>query len=155
QVNRIGPVSTFEPPWKLIFRLLIAKRLIAQTKIDLMTQLWALRHAVRMAYVEVVVAQETQKTLLDLYDLAQRLEYVSEKRFHAGDVPELDALRARLARAQVEVDVSVGRKRVTRAQQQINILMGREVESAVSVPGLPAFIMKEAFKLRIEKNDIL
>jgi len=155
QVNRIGPVSTFEPPWKLIYRLLVAKRLIAQTKIDLMTQLWSLRHDVRSAYVEVVVAQETQKTLLDLYDLASRLRFVSDKRFHAGDVPELDALKARLATSKAEVDVGVGSKRVIRARQQINILMGRETESAVNVPGLPSFIMKEAFKLRIEKNDIL
>ena len=33
--------------------------------------------------------------------------------------------------------------------------MGREVESALNVPGLPSFVMKEAFKLRLEKNDIL
>ena len=34
QENRIGPVTTIEPPWKLLFRLLVAKRLIAQTKIE-------------------------------------------------------------------------------------------------------------------------
>ena len=50
----------------------------------------------RSAYVELVVAQETQKTLLDLYQLASRLLYVAQKRFQAGDVPELDVLKGTL-----------------------------------------------------------
>src|SRR5262249_18725676 len=70
QVNRIGPVLTGMAPWKLLFHLLIAKHLVAQTKIDLMTQIWSLRADARRAYVEVIVAQETQRTLVQLSQLA-------------------------------------------------------------------------------------
>jgi cobalt-zinc-cadmium efflux system outer membrane protein len=156
QVNRIGPVLTLDPPWKLFFRLLIAKRLVAQTKIDLLTTIWSLRNDVRRAYVEVVVAQETQKTLVDLYDLAARLLAVSSKRFHAGDVAELDVLKASLAAHQAEVDVAVGRKRIMRARRQLSILMGRPPDAPVNVPALPDYTGNEPrFKLRAQKSDIL
>ena len=39
QVTRIGPTLPIEPPWKLVFRLLATKRLVEQTKIDLLTAL--------------------------------------------------------------------------------------------------------------------
>ncbi len=104
QVTRIGPNLTIEPPWKLAFRLLSTKRLIDQTKLDLLASLWSLRADVRRSYVEVIVGQETLKTLNELYDLSAKLLAVAEKRFHAGDVPELDMLKARLANSQNEVE---------------------------------------------------
>jgi outer membrane protein, heavy metal efflux system len=156
QVNRIGPSLTIDPPWKLFFRLLIAKRLVAQTKVDLLTTIWSLRNDVRRAYIEVVVAQETQKTLIDLYELSARLLNITSKRFNAGDVPELDVLKARLAAAQAQVDVGVGKKRVTRARQQLNILMGRPPETPLNVPALPEYTSNEPrIKLRAQKSDIL
>jgi cobalt-zinc-cadmium efflux system outer membrane protein len=156
QVTRIGPVLTVEPPWKLAFRLLATKRLIDQTKLDLLTTLWGLRADVRRAYVEVVVAQETLKTLNELYDLSARLLAVAQKRFHAGDVPELDMLKARLASSQTEVDVGVGQKRVLRSYQQLNIMMGKLVDDHVNVPALPGFTgNSSAFNLNGQKSDIL
>ncbi len=156
QVFRLGPTLTIEPPWKLIFRLLAAKRLVEQTKIDLLAALWNLRADVRKAYVEVVVAQETLKTLIELYDLSSKLLGVASKRFHAGDVPELDLLKARLANSQNEVELSVGKKRVLRSYQQLNVIMGRGVDDLMNVPGLPGFTgQSAAFRLTGEKSDIL
>lgn len=156
QVNRIGPVLTFDPPWKLLFRLMAARHLVAQTKIDLLTTIWSLRADVRRAYLEVVVAQETQKSLIQLYDLAAHLLVISEKRFQAGDVPKLDVLKARLATAQAEVDVKVGSKRLVKAKQLLNILMGRPTESPLFIPALPEYTSNESrAKLRAEKSDIL
>jgi cobalt-zinc-cadmium efflux system outer membrane protein len=139
QVMRIGPVLTLEPPWKLVFRLLATKRLVAQTKTDLLTTLWQLRADTRRAYMEVIVAQETLETLEQLYALSSKLLFVTEKRFRAGDVPELDMLRARLANSQTVVDLGVGRVRLIRARQQLNIIMGRPVHSPINVPGLPDY----------------
>ena len=156
QVFRLGPTLTIEPPWKLIFRLLATKRLVEQTKIDLLTALWSLRTDVRKAYVEVVVAQETLKTLIELYDLSSKLLAVASKRFHAGDVPELDFLKARLANSQNEVELGVGKKRVLRSYQQLDVIMGRGVNDLVNVPGLPGFTgQSAAFHLTGEKSDIL
>ena len=156
QVFRLGPTLPIEPPWKLIFRLLATKRLIEQTKIDLMTALWNLRSDVRKAYVEVVVAQETLKTLNELYDLSAKLMAVAEKRFHAGDVPELDLLKARLATSQNQVEMGVGKKRVLRAYQELNVIMGKGLDDSIAVPGLPGFSGQSAeFHLTAEKSDIM
>ena len=156
QENRIGPVLTSDPIWKIVFRFLIAKRLVAQTKIDLLTQLWALRTSVRKAFVELVIARETQKTLVELYQLARNLSTVSEKRFKAGDVAELDVYRARLATNQAAIDAGVGLKRVSRANQALNVLMGRQTEGGIEVAPLPEFISgAQNVKMRIEKSDIL
>ena len=156
-VERRGPSVTWEPPFKLWLRMLAAKRLYDQTKIDLMTTLWQLRADTRRAYTEAVVARETQKTLQDLYELSNRLLTVSSKRFQAGDVPELDVLRARLAISQSQVDLGVGEQRVVRAAQQLNVILGRQVENAIGVPALPDFTGKHptAFQLKAIKRGIL
>jgi outer membrane protein, heavy metal efflux system len=155
QVNRIGPNFIYDLPWKLYFRMLIAKRLVAQTKIDLLTQLWTLRANVRRAYVELVVAQETQQNLIELYNLASRLLDITSKRFNAGDVPELDVLKARLATAQAETDVAVGSKRIIRAKQQLNILMGHVVDAPIFVANLPDYGRKNPAELKGQKNEML
>ncbi|MFA7336479.1 MAG: TolC family protein [Candidatus Obscuribacterales bacterium] len=156
QVRRIGPTFTIEGPWKLVFRLLATKRLVEQTKTDLMTSIWALRADVRRAYTEVVVAQETVETLNSLYDLASRLLEVSDKRFQAGDVPELDVLKARLATSQSDVERQVGMRRVIRAKQQLNVIMGRKPEDIVNIPRLPAFLGIGSTKLdKSQKAQLL
>ncbi len=155
QVRRIGPTFTIEGPWKLVFRLLATKRLVEQTKTDLMTSIWALRADVRRAYTEVVVAQETVETLNSLYDLASRLLEVSSKRFQAGDVPELDVLKARLATSQSDVERQVGMRRVIRAKQQLNVIMGRKPEDLVNIPRLPAFLGTSQPKLDASQKSQL
>jgi outer membrane protein, heavy metal efflux system len=157
QEGRIGPVLTEEPPWKLYFRWLTQKRLVDQTRFDLMTQLWQLRSDVRRAYTEVVVAQETLKTLNELYDLSSKLEFVASKRFQAGDVPELDVLKARLATEQAATDRIVGAQRVIRARQQLNVLMGKPLERPINVPPLPDYTGGSGtrFNLQAQKSDVL
>jgi len=156
-VERRGPSVTWDPPFKLALRMMAAQRLYDQTKIDLMTTLWQLRTSTRSAYTEAVVARETQKTLADLYELNNRLLTVTSKRFQAGDVPELDVLRARLALSQSQVDLAVGEQRVVRAAQQLNIILGRTVEAEISVPALPDFTGKRptTFQLKAIRRGLL
>lgn len=139
QENRMGPVLTCEPPWKLLFRFIIQKRTIDQSRFDLLSQLWQLRADVRRAYTEVVVAQETLKTLSELYELSFKLENTVSRRFQAGAVPELDVMRARLATSQAVADRIVGAQRVIKARQSLNIMLGRDAESPINVPELPDF----------------
>ncbi len=140
QVRRVGPLLVPEPPWKILFRFLAAQSLYKQTKTDLLTTLWALRADVRRAYTELVMAQESRRTLFELYELTERLFTVAQKRFQAGDVPELDVLRAQLAMSQSSIDLAVGEQRLIRARQQLNVILGRTVLSAINVPLLPAFL---------------
>jgi outer membrane protein, heavy metal efflux system len=153
QENRIGPILTEEPPWKLFFRFLVQKRVVDQTMFDLMTQLWQLRADTRRAYTEVVVAQETFRTLNELYELSAKLESVASKRFQAGDVPELDALKARLATSQANADRVVAAQRVIRARQQLNVIMGRSVESPIHVPALPDYTGGNAPKFALNRGE--
>ncbi|MBX9720402.1 MAG: TolC family protein [Candidatus Obscuribacterales bacterium] len=156
QVNRIGPVFMMDMPWELFLRVLAAKRLVDQTKVDLLTSIWSLRADVRKAYVELVVAQETQRTLRQLYDLSAKLYTVSQKRFDAGAVPELDVLKGHLAASQANVDVAVGLKRIAKAKQQLNILIGRPINAPLFVPSLPDYTKNEPLaSLRAQKSDIL
>lgn len=148
-VRRVGPQQTLEPPWKLAFRLLAAKRQVQETKLEILTTLWQFRNDVRRAYTEVVVAQETYQTLQDLYALADKLFVVTQRRFQSGAVPELDVLKARLATSQAGIDAAAGKMRVTRARQQLNIILGRAFNNPISATRLPSFEGKA------EKSELL
>lgn len=139
---RHGASIPIEPPWKLAFRVLSAKRQIRQVDFEIRNALWQLRGEIRKAYTELVVAQETYDTLVELADLSARLLEVAQKRFQAGDVPELDVLKARLAATQSNIDRDVGARRVVQARQQLAVILGRQIDAAVKVPRLPPFRLK-------------
>ncbi len=155
QTRRMGVATNFEPPWKVFMRLATAKYTVQQQKIDCLTQLWQLRSDVRSAYTEVVIAQESLETQNSLWDLAHRLRVVSEKRFQAGDVPELDVLKSRLAESQADVDRRVGFRRVVRAKQQLNIILGRNAYHALVVPRLPSFLTAQTRANALQYKDPL
>jgi cobalt-zinc-cadmium efflux system outer membrane protein len=152
QTYTIGAAIPIEEPWKLAFRLLLAKEQVRQADLEISQGLWTLRGEVRRTYTEMVVAQETLETLSDLAQLAGRLLDVARKRFQAGDVPELDALKARLATSQAEIELEQGKRRVIQAQQQLAIILGRPLQESekLLVPRLPG-----TFNLKIQKNDLL
>ena len=116
EVRRIGATVTYDPPWKIAFRMLAAKKQVKETKLEILNTLWQFRNDVRRAYTELGVAQESYQILVDLYELADRLYEVTSKRFQAGDVPELDVLKARLAVSQASIDRDVGLIRIQKAE---------------------------------------
>lgn len=140
QIVRLGGVIDFVPPWKIAFRLLAAKQQVKQTKLEILNTLWRFRADVRRAYTELVVAQETYQTLYDLAELSKKLTDVSQKRFQAGDVPELDVLKAQLTNSQVKIELGQGLRRLIRAKQQVNIIIGRNYMQTVAAPRLPTFV---------------
>lgn len=146
---RYGVTIPVEPPWKIVFRILAAKKQIKQTDFEIRNALWQLRGDIRKAYTELVVAQETYETLVDLYELSARLYEVANKRFQAGDVPELDVLKARLLNGQNAIERDVGARRVVQARQALATILGRPVDTQVQVPRL------SPFQLRAEKVDLL
>ncbi len=149
QNRRFGVQTTYDPPWKIAFRLLAAKQQVKATKLDILNTLWLFRSEVRRIYTECVVAQETYQTLVDLAELSRKLLEVSQKRFQAGDVPELDVLKARLATSQADIDRDNGGRRVIRARQQLNVILGQDLLQPIKVPRLPPF------KLKAEKTELL
>jgi cobalt-zinc-cadmium efflux system outer membrane protein len=150
QTRRIGFNLTYDPPWKIVFRLLATKAQMVATKSEILSTLWQFRADVRKAYTECVVSEAMYQTLTEIVELTRRLWQVSQKRFEAGDVPELDVLKARLVVSQAEIDQQQGRTRVLRAKQQLNVMLGREVENPIEVLHLPGF-----FQLKAVKSEFL
>jgi len=139
-----------EPPWKIVLRLLTAKRQITETELEIGRNLWLLRADVRRAYAELAVAQETATTLIDLADLAMRLENIALNRYNAGDAADLDVQKAILATQQATIDRQQGLTRVVQAKQQLNVLLGRDFNHNIAVPQLPM-----TFQLHAVKTDLL
>lgn len=150
QTRRIGFNLTYDPPWKIVFRLLANKAQMLATKSEILSTLWQFRADVRKAYTECVVSEAMYQTLTEIVELTRRLWQVSQKRFEAGDVPELDVLKARLVVSQAEIDQQQGLTRVLRAKQQLNVMLGREVENPIEVFHLPGF-----FQLKAVKSEFL
>lgn len=149
QVTRVGGQFVWDPPWKIAFRLLAAKRQVKEAKLAILSTLWAFRNDVRRSYTETVVAHETYKTLRDLSELTNRLLEVTHKRFQAGDVPELDVLKAKLAADQTKIDLEQGFRRIGRAEQGLNVILGRTYDQPIHVSSLPPF------QLKAEKSELL
>lgn len=140
--RQIGVVLPIEPPWKLAFRVLLAKSQIKQADFEIQKSLWQLRSTVRRAYLDVVMAKETRDTYEELYKLSSELVTVARKRFEADDVAAFDVSRAELAAYQAEADLRQSDKKLDQSTQRLSVLMGRHYKNNVQVQRLPAFQLK-------------
>lgn len=142
KARQFGGSIPIEPPWKLAFRLLVARAQIKQTDFEIQRNLWQLRTTVRRAYLDIVIATETAETFAELQTLASGLAIVAQKRFAADDVAALDVNRADLAALQAEADVKQNTRKVAQSKQRLSVLMGRDYKNVIEVPRLPPFQLK-------------
>lgn len=147
--RQFGASVPIEPPWKLAFRLLLAKSQVKQADFEIQRNLWQLRSTVRRAYLDVVMATESRETYEELYRLSEGLVIVAQKRFAADDVAEFDVRRAELATFQSDADLKQSEKKLEQAKQRLSVLMGRSYKNTVQVKKLPQF------QLRAEVNELL
>lgn len=132
-----GASIPVEPPWKLCFRLLVAKRQVEQVRLDILRNMWLFRGEVRRRYAELVIAEELVRERAKLRDLADRIVSSSAVAFDSGNVPNLDVRRAKLAFIQAKMDFRQAEIQASQAREQLNILMGEEAGATLSVKGLP------------------
>lgn len=149
RARQVGASIPIESPWKLAFRLLLAKSQIKLTDIEIQRNLWQLRSSVRRAYLDVVMAKETCATLEELQTLSATLVSISRRRFSASDVAAYDVERSSLANMQAEADYKQSLKRLEQTRQKLTVMMGRDYHQAVDVQRLPMF------KLSAETNELL
>lgn len=147
--RQFGAAVPIEPPWKLAFRLLLAKSQVKQADFEIQRNLWQLRSTVRRAYLNVVMATESRETYDELFKLSSDLVSVAQKRFAADDVAEFDVRRAELATFQADADLKQSEKKLDQAKQRLSVLMGRSYKNTVQVQKLPQF------QLRAEVNELL
>jgi outer membrane protein, heavy metal efflux system len=133
----LGASIPVEPPWKLAFRLLVAKHQVKQAKLEIEKTMWQFRGEVRRNYVELVMAQEMASARQILMNLSERILAVAKKHFENGDVPGLDVRRAKLAFIQAKMDYQQAVIQVEQAKQQVNLNMARPAEATIAVPRLP------------------
>ena len=150
QTYGVSSTIPFELPWKLVLRLLTARRQITEAELEISRNLWLLRAEVRRTYTELFIAQEMADTLVELAALSARLVTIADNRFKAGDVADLDVQKAVLASWQSDIERQQGLTRVVQSRQQLNVIMGREYKKGLAIPRLP-----EEFQLRAEKTDLL
>lgn len=147
--RQVGAIVPIEPPWKLAFRVLLAKSQLKQTDFEIQRSLWQLRSTIRRAYLDVVMATETRETNAELYSLSSELLTVSEKRLAADDVAAFDVNRAQLATLQAEADFNQSDKKLEQSRQRLSVLMGRHYNNTIQVARLPAL------QAKIETNELL
>lgn len=150
KARQIGASVPIEHPWKLAFRLLLAKSQIQLTDLEIQRNLWQLRANVRRAYLDVVMAKETCETLEELEQLSKELSSIAQKRFDAEDVAYYDVERANLATLQAEADVKQSLKKLDQTQERLTVILGRDYRKVVEVQHLP-----HAYQLRVENNELL
>ena len=149
RARQVGASLQIEPPWKLAFRLLLAKAQVKQADFEIQRNLWQLRSTVRRAYLDVVMTTESRETYDELYNLSSGLVTVAQKRFAADDVAEFDVRRAELATYQAEADLKQSEKKLNQAKQRLSVIMGRDYKNTIQAQRLPPF------QLRAEVNDLL
>jgi len=149
QTYQVGASIPIEAPWKVFFRLILAKNQIKQADLEIMRSLWLLRGNVRRAYLDVVLAEEMATALTDLSDLSKRLLSVAERRAKAGDVAKLDVYKAHLATSQAEIERVQAARQVILTKRRLNVLLGRDHAAELAIPGLPQF------QLKVTKNELL
>jgi outer membrane protein, heavy metal efflux system len=147
--RQVGAIVPIEPPWKLAFRLLLARSQVKQADFEIQRNLWQLRSTVRRAYLDVVMATESRETYDDLHQLSAGLVTVAQKRFSADDVAAFDVNRAELAAYQAEADLRQSEKKLDQAKQRLSVIAGRNYKDAIPVQRLPQF------QLKAEVNELL
>ena len=125
-----------EPPWKLVFRLLIAKRQVEQTKLEIARSLWQFRAEVRRTYVAYATAKQTLVAREQMHSLSEKIVASSQTQYDKGSVPKLDVHRAQLARIQAKMDLEQASIALAQAREQLNFVMGRDPDAALNTPAL-------------------
>ncbi|HIA52416.1 MAG TPA: TolC family protein [Candidatus Melainabacteria bacterium] len=144
RARQIGASVPIEGPWKIAFRLLLAKQQVRLADLEIQNNLWQLRATVRRAYLDVVMAKETVETLDTLMTLSKELEKTARKRFEADDVAAYDVERASLAGMQAEADYRQSLKRLEQSRQRLTVIMGKDYRKPVDVNHLPTFQLRAA-----------
>jgi cobalt-zinc-cadmium efflux system outer membrane protein len=131
-----GASIPIEPPWKLYFRLLIAKRQVEQTKLEIARTMWQFRGEVRKAYAAFVTSEELLNARLQVRDLSQKIWDASKTQYDQGSVPGLDVRRAKLAWIQARMDADAAQIQVNQAREQLDLIMGKSPDEPIQTPPL-------------------
>jgi len=88
------------------------------------------------AFSGVMIAQERVKLAQQIEALAREVREIARKRFEAGDVPELDLLRADVELQRAGNARTAEERRLATVRRELNLLLGQPAESPIEAQGL-------------------
>lgn len=92
---------------------------------------------VKNAYIRTLFELAGEQLARVTADSASTTLKAVKARYKAGEVPQVEVLRAEVENSRAEREVEVARSRALQAQAQLNVLMGREAQAPVVVQDLP------------------
>lgn len=131
---KYGIILPIEMPWRMAFRMIVARKQVLQSEADIAKFLWQFRGLVRKTYIEFLVAQEMADVRKRLWQLTQQAQQVANTRYDAGDVPRLDVRRAELVAIQAHVDSVQADQVMIQTREQLNVILARDIDAALSAP---------------------
>src|SRR5712692_6763062 len=100
----------------------------------------ALRRGVAEAYYGAALATAKRIAAEQSLQAAEEFERVTTLNYQAGEVPEVDAIRARLQAAARREDLAIARQQEVIANAALGTLLGYGITSAPSIEALPQTI---------------
>jgi cobalt-zinc-cadmium efflux system outer membrane protein len=104
-------------------RIEVAKQEGALTDVEIAALERQIRHQTRLAYFAYAWSRADTERLGKLVEIAQRLKDISQERFNAGAVAELEVIQAGLGLARAQADYQVAGQREKVALSQLNTLL--------------------------------
>jgi outer membrane protein, heavy metal efflux system len=129
----VGAGYLFELGGKRSKRIAVARGAVQLADIAYRQALQTLRHDVRIAYYELVVAQKKQTEVAQSRDLAQKLYDIANQRFELGDVARLEVLQASLEFKRRQNDFNQTAAETQAALVQLNALLHRDPQAAIEL----------------------
>lgn len=138
-------------------RIELARTEVSLVGIEYATLERQVRRKVRDAYFGAVLARGVTAFQVRMLEIAKRLQDVSNARFEAGDVPQLETVQADLIVARAETDLMVSRQQEKTSLGQLNILLNepvsRDWELVTSMDAMLSSSSMEELILRAQQSN--
>lgn len=131
----LGVTQTFEYPGRRRARAAVARREADQIRSDTEMVRLELRFDVITAFDALLLAREKLVYAEQDLELARDFLEKTQLKYTAGDIAEVEVIRARVEAAQAERAVRVAKSQVSLAKAALNVLLARPAGAPLEVSG--------------------
>jgi cobalt-zinc-cadmium efflux system outer membrane protein len=117
--------ATIETSGRQGLRTRQARAQLQSSQFDAVTARLTVQQATASAYITLQVANSNLDSEQTAYDVAKRLQDLTERQFKLGSAPETNAIRAQIALTQEEQNLLQAINNVNIARSNLNIQLGR------------------------------
>jgi outer membrane protein, heavy metal efflux system len=128
-----GIATPLELGGKRAKRIAVGEAAVRTGDAELTAVIAQVRHDVRRAYYEVLIADARAGILREQRDLANRVRDTAQARFDSGDAPRLEVVQADLALATAENEATASESGAVAARAKLNALLGQPLDTVQSL----------------------